>query len=109
ANSMAALALVQSQLIDVFDAKILQALKAFAGLDHRCQWVACKQGVEYYNDSKGTNVGSTLAAVLGLGATISGKIWLLAGGDGKGQDFSLLPEPCQPYLAKTLLFGRDAK
>lgn len=110
ANVMSALALVQAvapqlniQLSDSFE-----AIKTFAGLAHRCQWVADINGVACYNDSKGTNVGSTLAAINGLGASSKGKIWLLAGGVDKDQSFAELVQPCQKYVAETLLFGRDA-
>jgi UDP-N-acetylmuramoylalanine--D-glutamate ligase len=110
ANVMSALALVQAvvstlniQLTDSFS-----AIKTFAGLAHRCQWVADINGVACYNDSKGTNVGSTLAAISGLGASSKGKIWLLAGGVDKDQNFSDLILPCKKYVAEVLLFGRDA-
>ena len=64
----------------------LQALREFAGLPHRSQWVADMRGVRYVNDSKGTNVGATLAAVAGM----PGSLVLIAGGQGKGQDFAPL-------------------
>ena len=80
----------------------------FVGLDHRCQWLGNKAGVDFYNDSKGTNVGSTLAALYGVGPEINGKIWLLAGGEGKGQDFSPLASACKQYAAEVLTFGADA-
>lgn len=105
ANVMAALALVMAAGVEV--EKVIPALKQFAGLDYRCQWLGERAGVTFYNDSKGTNVGSTLAALVGLGSEIQGKIWLLAGGDGKGQDFSLLAEACQNYAAEVLCYGRD--
>lgn len=106
ANVMAALALVKMAGVDI--ARVLPALKNFAGLDHRCQWLGRKEGVDFYNDSKGTNVGSTLAAINGLGPEISGKIWLLAGGEGKGQDFSPLAPACGGYVAEVLTYGADA-
>ncbi|WP_430459950.1 UDP-N-acetylmuramoyl-L-alanine--D-glutamate ligase [Thalassolituus sp. LLYu03] len=105
ANVMAALALVQTMNVDLNT--VLPALKAFAGLDHRCQWLGEKDGVAFYNDSKGTNVGSTLAAINGLGPEISGRIWLLAGGEGKGQDFSPLAGPCGEFVAEVLTYGAD--
>ena len=106
ANVMASLALVQLVGVDI--EKVLPALKDFAGLDHRCQWLGEHEQVSFYNDSKGTNVGSTLAAINGLGPEINGKIWLLAGGEGKGQDFSPLAEPCAEYCAEVLTYGADA-
>ncbi|CAM4416412.1 MAG: UDP-N-acetylmuramoylalanine--D-glutamate ligase [Legionellaceae bacterium] len=81
----------------------------FPGLPHRCQWVAEKNGIHWYNDSKGTNVGSTIAALSGFGTAISGKIILIAGGDGKGADFSDLREPIKNYVREVILIGRDAQ
>lgn len=106
ANTMAALALIKLAGVDV--SSVLSALRDFAGLEHRCQWLGNNNGVDFYNDSKGTNVGSTLAAIYGLGPEIRGKIWLLAGGDGKGQDFSPLASACRQYVAEVLTFGVDA-
>jgi len=105
-NVMAALALVQLAGVDI--EQVLPALKEFSGLDHRCQWLGEREQVALYNDSKGTNVGSTLAAINGLGPEINGKIWLLAGGEGKGQDFAPLAESCGKYCAEVLTFGADA-
>ena len=106
ANVMAALALIKLLSVDI--TAVLPALREFAGLDHRCQWLGNKAGVDFYNDSKGTNVGSTLAALYGLGPEINGKIWLLAGGEGKGQDFSPLASACEQFAAEVLTFGADA-
>jgi UDP-N-acetylmuramoylalanine--D-glutamate ligase len=105
ANAMASLALVESVGLAAADA--VATLKTFGGLDHRCQWVGNYAGVDFINDSKGTNVGSTLAALNGLGPETSGKIWLLAGGDGKGQDFSPLSVPVREFCAAVICFGRD--
>ena len=105
ANVMAALALVE--LAGVAAESVLPALRQFGGLEHRCQWLGRRHGVDFYNDSKGTNVGSTLAAINGLGPEIHGKIWLLAGGEGKGQDFSPLALPCSRFAAEVLTFGAD--
>jgi UDP-N-acetylmuramoylalanine--D-glutamate ligase len=75
-------------------------------LPHRCQWVAEKNGVRFYNDSKGTNIGATVAAIEGLGA---GKnVVLIAGGEGKGADFSQLAPVVQQYVKRLVLIGRDA-
>lgn len=107
ANVMAALALVQAVGVD--PKQVLPALREFAGLEHRCQWLGRHNGVDFYNDSKGTNVGSTLAAVNGLGPEINGKIWLLAGGEGKGQDFLPLAVPCSRFTAAVITFGADGE
>ena len=102
ANALAALALADAAGIPR-DAS-LQALREFTGLPHRCEFVAETAGVAYFNDSKGTNVGSTLAAINGLPAPI---LWL-AGGQGKGQDFSELREPLARKGRAAILFGEDA-
>lgn len=83
------------------------AVRKFNGLPHRCQWVAEKHGVRFYNDSKGTNIGATVAAVEGLGR---GKnIVLIAGGDGKGADFAQLAPVVQRHVRQLILMGRDAE
>lgn len=102
ANALAALALADAA--GIAREASLQALKAFAGLPHRCEFVAESAGVAYFNDSKGTNVGSTLAAINGLPAPI---LWL-AGGQGKGQDFSELRESLAQKGSAAILFGEDA-
>ncbi|WP_415900220.1 UDP-N-acetylmuramoyl-L-alanine--D-glutamate ligase [Neptuniibacter sp. QD48_11] len=107
ANALSALALGQSVGLPM-DA-MLTALKNFAGLKHRCQWVAEKGGIEYYNDSKGTNVGATVAALNGLGKTLSAdqRIVLIAGGVGKGAEFSELAEPMQQFARALIYIGED--
>lgn len=83
------------------------AVRRFSGLPHRCQWVAERRGVLFYNDSKGTNIGATVAAIEGL---CSGKnIVLIAGGDGKDADFSQLSAVVQRHVKQLVLIGRDAK
>ncbi|WP_153111898.1 UDP-N-acetylmuramoyl-L-alanine--D-glutamate ligase [Propionivibrio limicola] len=103
ANAMAALALCEA--VGVAPATLLPALQQFSGLSHRVEFVAEIDGVGYYDDSKGTNVGATLAAVQGMGR----KVALILGGDGKAQDFS----PLKPVLARharaVALIGRDAE
>lgn len=106
-NAAAALALVHALGVDV--ASVISKLKAFPGLPFRCQWLGRKQGVEFYNDSKGTNVGATLAAVEGLGKDVKGKIWLMLGGVSKGQDFTQLAQVCQRYIAEVQVYGADRK
>lgn len=106
ANALAALALGHAVGLP-FDA-MLSSLKAFAGLVHRCQWLRELNGVNYYDDSKATNVGAALAAIEGLGADIDGKLVLIAGGDGKGADFSPLKAPVAAHCRAVVLLGRDA-
>ncbi|WP_338522696.1 UDP-N-acetylmuramoyl-L-alanine--D-glutamate ligase [Pseudomonas batumici] len=107
ANALAALALGHAVGLP-FDA-MLSSLRTFAGLEHRCQWVRELKGVNYYNDSKATNVGAALAAIEGLGADIAGKLVLIAGGDGKGADFAGLRGPVAANCRAVVLLGRDAE
>ncbi|SFC21044.1 UDP-N-acetylmuramoylalanine--D-glutamate ligase [Pseudomonas citronellolis] len=106
-NALAALAL--GHAVGLPFEPMLQALRRFAGLAHRCQWVGERAGVSFYDDSKATNVGAALAAIEGLGADIDGKLVLLAGGDGKGADFSALREPVAKFCRAVVLLGRDAE
>lgn len=106
-NALAALALGHAVGLPM-DA-MLSTLREFAGLAHRCQWVGERQTVSYYDDSKATNVGAALAAIEGLGADISGKLVLIAGGDGKGADFSALKKPVGAFCRAVVLLGRDAE
>ena len=106
-NALAALALGHAVGLP-FEA-MLQTLRRFAGLPHRCQWVRELRGVGYYDDSKATNVGAALAAIEGLGADIAGKLVLIAGGDGKGADFSALKAPVARFCRAVVLLGRDAE
>jgi len=101
ANVMAALALCRS--IDILPAALLPGLRSFKGLAHRVEKVAEIDGVSYYDDSKGTNVGATLAALMGMGR----KVVLILGGDGKGQDFSPLKPAVADYARAVVLMGRD--
>lgn len=107
ANALAALALGHAAGLP-FE-PMLAALRSFAGLVHRCQWVRELDGVSYYDDSKATNVGAALAAIEGLGADINGKLVLIAGGDGKGADFSALQAPVATHCRAVVLLGRDAE
>lgn len=106
ANALAALALAST--IELPLASTLQTAQNFAGLPHRCQWLAEHEQVTWYNDSKGTNVGATLAALAGLADTVPGKIVLIAGGDGKGADFSPLKKPVKQECRAVILLGKDA-
>ena len=83
------------------------AVRQFKGLPHRCQWVAEKNGVRFYNDSKGTNIGATVAAIEGLCGNKN--IVLIAGGDGKGADFSQLAPVVQQHVRQLVLIGCDAE
>nr|WP_272890250.1 UDP-N-acetylmuramoyl-L-alanine--D-glutamate ligase [Stutzerimonas stutzeri] len=105
-NALAALALGHAAGLP-FE-PMLDTLRRFGGLPHRCQWVGEHGGVNYYDDSKATNVGAALAAIGGLGADIAGKLVLIAGGDGKGADFSALHAPVARYCREVILLGRDA-
>ena len=107
ANALAALALGQAAGLPM--EAMLDALRVFGGLKHRCQWVADKAGISYFNDSKGTNVGATVAALNGLGPTLDdAKIVLIAGGDGKGAEFADLAAPVARYGRAVVLIGTDA-
>lgn len=106
ANALAALALGERAGLPM--EAMLDTLRTFKGLPHRCQQLLIHDGVAWYNDSKGTNVGATLAAINGLGAAISGGVILVAGGVGKGQDFSPLREPLRRYVKALILIGEDA-
>lgn len=102
ANALAAIGLCRGIGIDY--APIIQTLYNFKGLPHRVEWVANIDDVDYFDDSKGTNVGATCAALSGL----SQKVVLIAGGDGKGQDFSPLKQPVTDNARAVVLIGRDA-
>lgn len=103
-NVMAALALGYAAGLPM-DA-MLEVARNFPGLPHRCELVRRVNGVEYINDSKGTNVGATVAALESL-ATDQGRIVLIAGGDGKGADFTPLAEPVADHCRALVLIGRD--
>jgi UDP-N-acetylmuramoylalanine--D-glutamate ligase len=102
ANALATLALGDALRLPL--TPMLEELREFAGLPHRAQWVADVAGVRYINDSKGTNVGATLAAVGGL----AGPLVVIAGGDGKGQDFAPLAGAFRGKVRSAVLLGRDA-
>jgi UDP-N-acetylmuramoylalanine--D-glutamate ligase len=108
-NALAALALCRG--IGLPLAPLLHGLREYKGEPHRVELVATISGVDYFDDSKGTNVGATVAALKGLGEERGGsekRIILIAGGDGKGQDFSPLAEPVSRYVKTVLLIGKDA-
>ena len=114
-NALAALALCTA--IDIPMGPLLHGLREYKGEPHRMQTVAIVEGVEYIDDSKGTNVGATLAALNGLsqsssssstGSSNRSKIILIAGGEGKGQDFILLSQALARHAKAIILIGRDA-
>jgi UDP-N-acetylmuramoylalanine--D-glutamate ligase len=105
ANALAALALCRA--VDLPLPPLLAALREFRGLSHRVEPVGERNGVRFYDDSKGTNVGATVAALAGL-AHEHKRIVLIAGGEGKGQDFSPLREPLARAARAVVLIGRDA-
>ena len=135
ANALAALALGRAAGVPM--ARLLHGLRDYAGEPHRCESVAVIDDVEYVDDSKGTNVGATVAALNGLGAVeeqtardavgdavgetvgkatgnastnraSASKLWLIAGGDGKGQSFEPLAQPVARHARAVLLIGQDA-
>lgn len=109
-NAQAALAL--GELVGLPLDSMLQTLQQFSGLDHRCQYVAKVADIDYFNDSKGTNIGSTIAAIQGLGevyAPKDGKLLLILGGQGKGQQFGELTSFINQYVSHVLMIGEDAK
>ena len=102
ANALASLAL--GDALGLAMPAMLEELSTFTGLPHRSQWVADVDGVTYINDSKGTNVGATIAAVSGM----QGPLVMIAGGDGKNQDFAVLADAFRGKVRHTVLIGRDA-
>jgi UDP-N-acetylmuramoylalanine--D-glutamate ligase len=102
ANALAACALVSTMNLSL--GALAAGLKTFKGLPHRLELVGTRGGVEWYDDSKGTNVGATIAALKGL----SKPTILILGGEGKGQDFSPLAAVVAQFAAHVLLIGRDA-
>ena len=102
ANVLAAMALAEA--VGVTSEVSCAAVRTFKGLKHRTELVAEHQGVRWYDDSKGTNVGATVAALSGM----TSPVILIAGGDGKGQDFSELKPACVQHARAVVLIGRDA-
>ena len=103
-NALAALGLAAAAGCPL--APMLHGLREYRGEPHRVESVAVLDEIEYFDDSKGTNVGATVAALAGLGA--ERKLVLILGGDGKGQDFSPLAVPVSRYARAVVLIGRDA-
>ncbi|MGE5452861.1 MAG: UDP-N-acetylmuramoyl-L-alanine--D-glutamate ligase [Acidobacteriota bacterium] len=106
-NALAALALATA--IDCPLAPMLHGLREYRGEPHRVELVATVGGIDAIDDSKGTNVGATVAALMGLGSDLSpGKLVVILGGDGKGQDFAPLADPVGRFARAVALIGRDA-
>ena len=103
-NALAALALAQAAGCPL--APLLFGLREYRGEPHRVQSLGLVDGIEYFDDSKGTNVGATVAALHGLGP--QQRIVLILGGLGKGQDFAPLAAPVAQYVRAVVLIGRDA-
>ena len=101
ANALAALALGEAAGLPM--PQMLAALESFPGLSHRSSWVADVAGVRFVDDSKGTNVGATTAAVAGM----TGPLVIIAGGEGKGQDFSPLADAFRGKVREAILIGKD--
>ncbi|WP_028228641.1 UDP-N-acetylmuramoyl-L-alanine--D-glutamate ligase [Paraburkholderia ferrariae] len=102
ANALAAFALARA--IDLAAAPLLHGLREYRGEPHRVELIASIEGIDYVDDSKGTNVGATVAALDGLAQ----RAVLIAGGDGKGQDFAPLAAPVERWCRAVMLIGRDA-
>ena len=105
ANALAALAL--GYCVDLPMQVMLGTLKGFQGLPHRCQTVGNVDSALYINDSKATNVGATVAAIEGFASKVHRNLILIAGGQGKGQDFSSLKQPVSEFVKLVVLFGED--
>ena len=103
AQAAAALA----KVFGIDDDSIRQGAQRFGGLPHRCQTVAMLNNVRWINDSKATNVGATLAAINGLVSNIKGKLILIAGGEGKGADFSVMAKCLTQSVSLLITLGKD--
>jgi UDP-N-acetylmuramoylalanine--D-glutamate ligase len=109
-NVLASMALVSG--FEIPAGQLVESVRTFVGLEHRCQRVLSHGGVDYINDSKATNIGATRAALLGFaGTTESGqaRVVLIGGGDGKGADFTVLEDVVSSFVKTLILFGQDAE
>ncbi len=106
-NALSAIALLDAAGVD--RTKTLSGLRQFSGLAHRCEFIRELNGVMWINDTKATNVGATLAALEGLKSSVKGCLYLIAGGDGKGADFSPLIPALRDDIALTYCFGKDGE
>lgn len=105
ANAMVALAVALQVGIEADHA--VETLRKFQGLPHRCQWIRALRGVDYYNDSKGTNVSATCQAITGVAEKVTGSVFLIAGGLAKEADFGPLIPLLRSHVAQVVLIGRD--
>ncbi|MFT5806764.1 MAG: UDP-N-acetylmuramoylalanine--D-glutamate ligase [Moritella dasanensis] len=106
-NALSAIALLDAAGVDRI--KTLPGLTQFTGLAHRCEFIRKLHDVMWINDTKATNVGATLAALDGLKNSVKGRLYLIAGGDGKGADFSPLVPALRDDIALTYCFGKDGE
>ena len=107
-NYLAVLALGQCAGWDIN--AMLASLKTFKGLAHRCEVIETSDGIRWINDSKATNVGATLAAIEGLAPTLAtGKLFLIAGGVGKGADFHAINSSVKNQVEHLITLGTDGK
>lgn len=104
-NALAAIALLDA--VGVARELSFDGLRQFAGLAHRCEFIRLVNGVTWINDTKATNVGATLAALAGLSSSVRGRLFLIAGGEGKGADFSPLIAPFTEMISQIYCFGKD--
>lgn len=105
-NALAACAMAEAA--GIARSCMIDVLQHFSGLPHRSQWVRTIDEVDWINDSKGTNIGATMSAISGIGGSMQGKIVLIAGGQGKGADFTELRLPMADYVRSVVLIGEDA-
>jgi UDP-N-acetylmuramoylalanine--D-glutamate ligase len=106
-NVLAAFALASEA--GVSDEVLAEGIKSFVGLPHRCQRVGAVSGVTFIDDSKATNVGATVAALQGIGDAEAKNLLLIAGGDGKGADFTALRDSVNRFVKALILLGKDAR
>lgn len=106
--SNALVALAMGEVMGLPRETLLTVLRQFSGLPHRCQWVRNINGVTWYNDSKGTNTGATETAINSIAKITPERLILLAGGQGKGTDFSELQSCVKRHVSDVILFGQDA-
>ncbi len=104
-NALAAIALLDA--VGVAREKSFAGLRQFGGLAHRCEFIRKVNGVTWINDTKATNVGATQAALAGLSTSVKGRLFLIAGGEGKGADFSPLSVPFTEMISQIYCFGKD--
>ncbi|WP_338516229.1 UDP-N-acetylmuramoyl-L-alanine--D-glutamate ligase [Candidatus Legionella polyplacis] len=105
-NALAACALATHVGID--KNSIITVLKSYSGLPYRCQWIYSSNGIRWINDSKSTNIGATISAILSVNPLVVGKIILIIGGDSKNADFSILCEYVRKYVRVIVTMGKDA-